>query len=117
MDQAKGKRLASAGWKVGTPAEFLRLGYEGAAIVELRLGLASGVREERNRRSITQAQPGRLLGSSQSRVAKMEPADPSVSIDLMIRSCSRWAPAEKKLLLTSRCRPVSAPLSGANWTL
>ncbi len=29
---------------------------------------------------------GRLLGSSQSRAAKIEPTDPSVSIDLMVRS-------------------------------
>jgi len=59
---------------------------EDAAIVELRLGLASGVREERNRRSLTQEQLARLLGSSQSRVAKMEAADASVSIDPMIRA-------------------------------
>lgn len=35
---------------------------------------------------MTQQQLGRLLGSGQSRVAKMEAADSSVSIDLMVRS-------------------------------
>jgi len=97
MDQAKRKRLESAGWKVGTTAEFLGLSDEEAAIVELRLGLASGVREERNRRSMTQAQLGRMLGSSQSRVAKMEAADPSVSIDLMIRSLLTMGANRKKV--------------------
>jgi len=97
MDNAKRKRLKSAGWKVGTTAEFLGLGDEDAAIVELRLGLASGVREERNRRSLTQAQLGKLLGSSQSRVAKMEAADPSVSIDLMIRSLLTLGASRKKI--------------------
>ena len=97
MDQAKRKRLESAGWKVGTTAEFLGLSDEEAAIVELRLGLASGVREERNRRSMTQAQLGRMLGSSQSRVAKMEAADPSVSIDLMIRSLLTMGATRKKV--------------------
>lgn len=97
MDEAKRKRLEAAGWKVGTTAEFLGLSDEDAAIVELRLGLASGVREERNRRSLTQAQLGKLLGSSQSRVAKMEAADPSVSIDLMIRSLLTLGASRKKV--------------------
>src|SRR5260370_38427766 len=95
MDQAKKKRLESAGWKVGTTAEFLGLGDEDAAIVELRLGLATGVREERNRRSMTQAQLGKLLGSSQSRVAKMEAADPPGSIGLMIRSLLTRGPPRR----------------------
>ncbi len=97
MDQAKRKRLKQVGWKVGTTAEFLGLSDEDAAIVELRLGLATGVREERNRRNMTQAQLGKLLGSSQSRVAKMEAADPSVSIDLMIRSLLTLGASRRKV--------------------
>ncbi len=97
MDNAKRKRLEAAGWKVGTTAEFLGLGAEDVAIVELRLGLASGVREVRNRRNLTQAQLGRLLRSSQSRVAKMEAADPSVSIDLMIRSLLTMGASRKQV--------------------
>jgi hypothetical protein len=95
MDNAKRKRVKSAGWKVGTTAEFLGLGDEDAAIVELRLG--RGVREERNRWSLTRAQLGKLLGSSHPRVAKMEAADPSVSIDLMIRSLLTLGASRKKV--------------------
>jgi hypothetical protein len=69
MDRQKKKRLESAGWKVGDASEFLGLTDEEAAIVEHKVALAGAVREQRSRRSLTQDQLGRLLGSSQSRVA------------------------------------------------
>lgn len=95
MDKRKRKRLESAGWKVGGTREFLGLTEEEAAIIELKVGLASAVREQRSRRSMSQEQLGELLGSSQSRVAKMEAADPSVSIDLMVRSLFRMGASRK----------------------
>ena len=97
LDKPTKKRLAAAGWKVGGISEFLGLTEEEAAIVELKIGLASAVREQRSRRSLTQVQLGRLLGSSQSRVAKMEAADPSVSIDLMVRSLLRMGASPKQV--------------------
>jgi hypothetical protein len=97
LDKRTTKRLEAAGWKVGGTSEFLGLTEEEAAIVELKVGLASAVREQRSRRSLTQEQLGRLLGSSQSRVAKMEAADPSVSIDLMVRSLLRMGASRKEV--------------------
>jgi DNA-binding XRE family transcriptional regulator len=97
MDKPKRKRLESAGWTVGGASEFLGLTDEEAAVVELKVGLASAVREQRNLRSLTQEQLGRLLGSSQSRVAKIEAADPSVSIDLLIRSLLRMGASQSDL--------------------
>jgi len=95
MDKRKKSSLEAAGWKIGRTKEFLRLSEEEAAIVELKIGLANAVREQRSRRSMTQEQLGRLLGSSQSRVAKIEAADPSVSIDLMVRSLLRMGASRK----------------------
>jgi DNA-binding XRE family transcriptional regulator len=95
MDKRKKRRLESAGWKVGGTSEFLGLTEEEAAIVELKVGLANAVRDQRSRRSMTQEQLGRLLGSSQSRIAKMEAADPSVSIDLMVRSLLRMGASRR----------------------
>jgi DNA-binding transcriptional regulator YiaG len=86
MDKAKRKRLEAAGWKVGTAAEFLGLSDEEAAIVELRLRLSDSVRVRRTRLGLSQAAFAKRLGSSQSRVAKMEAADPSVSLDLLLRA-------------------------------
>jgi predicted XRE-type DNA-binding protein len=82
----KRKRLEAKGWKVGTAAEFLQLTDEEAAYVELKFRLATSLRERRNRRGLSQADVARLLKSSQSRVAKMEAGDRSVSLDLLIRS-------------------------------
>ncbi len=89
MDKRKAKRLQSAGWKVGSVKEFLGLSDAESAIIELKLELAGAVKEHRCRRAMTQQQLGKLLGSSQSRIAKMEAGDASVSIDLMVRSLLR----------------------------
>jgi DNA-binding XRE family transcriptional regulator len=78
-------------------AEFLGLNDEEAAIVELKLGLTDAVRDNRTRRRLTQEQLGKLLGLSQSRVAKIEAADRSVSIDLMVRSLIRMGASRKEL--------------------
>ena len=97
MNVRKRRRLESAGWKIGSATEFLGLKDEEAAIVELKLGLADAVKEERSRRRLTQEQLGKLLGSSQSRVAKIEAADSSVSIDLMVRSLLRMGASRKRV--------------------
>ena len=86
MDSAKKKRLERAGWVVGDTAQFLELSLEEARFLELKLALATGVRELREKAGLTQAALAHRLGSSQSRVAKMEAADRSVSLDLMMRS-------------------------------
>ncbi len=86
MDKAKHDRLAAAGWRSGDAADFLELSEEEAAFVELKLALADYLRELRIRNSWTQSQVARRLGSSQSRVAKMEAADSSVSVDLLVKS-------------------------------
>jgi DNA-binding XRE family transcriptional regulator len=86
MKQSKRKKLEQAGWRVGTAAEFLRLDEAEAGLIELRIVLGRSLRELRTRRGLTQAQAAAHLSSSQSRLAKMESADPSVTIDLLIRS-------------------------------
>jgi len=80
------KHLQGKGWKVGSADEFLQLTPEEATLVELRLKLADAVKLLRKEKQLTQAQLATLLGSSQSRVAKMEAAAESVSLDLLIRS-------------------------------
>src|ERR1035438_505139 len=86
MKRIKKQRLERAGWVVGDSAQFLQLSVEENRFIELKLALANGVRELRERRGLTQAALEHLLGSSQSRVAKMEAADRSLSLDLMMRS-------------------------------
>jgi DNA-binding XRE family transcriptional regulator len=86
MTKTKKRVLEAAGWRVGTTADFLGLSKEEAALIEMKLGLATTLRQRRVARKLTQTQLAKRLGSSQSRVAKMEAADPSVSIDLLVRT-------------------------------
>jgi DNA-binding XRE family transcriptional regulator len=91
------RRLESAGWKVGRAKEFLGLTDEEAAMIELKLQLARALRARRVRQNLTQQQLSRKLGSSQSRVAKMEAGDPSVSLDLLMRSLLRLGATRRDL--------------------
>lgn len=86
MKSDKRSRLQRAGWIVGDAAEFLGLSPEEQRFIELKLALAAGLRALRERRGLTQAGLAKQLGSSQSRLAKMEAADASVSLDLLIHS-------------------------------
>ncbi len=86
MNTTRKARLERNGWAVGNAAQFLNLDPQEAQFVEVKLALAAGVRQLRERRGITQAALAEQLGSSQSRVAKMEAADRSVTVDLMMRS-------------------------------
>ena len=97
MRKAKRARLERSGWKVGTVRDLLGLSKAEEALVELKLILSRGLRERRARRRLTQAQLARLLKSSQSRIAKMEAGDPSVSIDLLIRSLLVMGTTQREL--------------------
>ncbi|MGH7592832.1 MAG: helix-turn-helix transcriptional regulator [Gemmatimonadales bacterium] len=86
MKTAKRQKLEAAGWSIGTPTEFLALSREEAAFVEMKLALSETLRSWRAKRRLTQGELAKQLHSSQSRVAKMEAADPTVSFDLLMRS-------------------------------
>ncbi|MBI3787828.1 MAG: helix-turn-helix transcriptional regulator [Ignavibacteriales bacterium] len=97
MNTSKRKRLEAKGWKVGTSAEFLQLSPEESAYVEMKLALSKNLQQFRRQKKLTQEQLARLLKSSQSRVAKMEAGDPSVSLDLLVRSLLVLGASRKNL--------------------
>lgn len=109
MDAQKRKRLEAAGWQVGSAADFLQLSAEEAALVETRLAVSDALRTRRLKRGLTQGELAKKLKSSQSRVAKMEAADPSVSLDLLLRAYFATGATKRDLakLLTAR-RPRAA---------
>jgi hypothetical protein len=86
MKTRKRAKLEAAGWAVGSVQDFLGLSDAESALIELKLSLSSALRDQRKRRHLSQAQLAKRLRSSQSRVAKMEAGDPSVSMDLLVRS-------------------------------
>ena len=110
MRESKRKRLEANGWRVGSTAEFLNLSPEEAAYVELKIKLSSKLREWRARRRLTQGDLARLVKSSQSRVAKMEAGDPSVSLDLLIRTLLVLGASSREIarIITSRRRATAA---------
>ncbi len=86
MDKSKRERLKDRGWRIGSAEDFLELSSEESAYVEIKLALAEHLRKRRRQKSLTQAALAKHLNSSQSRIAKMECGDASVSLDLLIRS-------------------------------
>lgn len=86
MSGNKLKRLKQGGWKVGTAKDFLGLSEQEAALVDVKLSLVGALRESRRKRRLSQTDLALRIGSSQSRVAKIEAGDPSVSLDLIVRA-------------------------------
>ena len=86
MNSARLKKLRAAGWKVGDAKDFLKLSDEEAMLVELKLALTNALKQARQKRRISQNDLALRLGSSQSRVAKIEAGDSSVSLDLIVKA-------------------------------
>jgi len=97
MKAAKRRKLEAKGWKIGSAADFLELSEEDAAYVELKLKLASCLKDTRTQHRLTQKQLAERINTSQSRVAKMETGDRSVSIDLLIRSLLALGVTNKRI--------------------
>jgi len=86
MRGARRKALIAAGWRVGSARAFLDLSEVEAALVDLKLALTDALRRARRGRSLSQSDLAERIGSSQSRVAKIEAGDPSVSLDLLVKA-------------------------------
>jgi len=96
MSKTHRERLEKAGWKFGNAAEFLKLSDVEAALVEAKLALGDAVRALRQRGHLSQLDLARRMGSSQSRVAKLENHDPEVSLDLQLRAIFAAHPAARR---------------------
>ena len=123
MKARKRKNLEARAWRVGTVAQFLGLSAAEEQMVEVRLSLSREFARRRKQLRCAQAALAERIGSSQSRVAKMEAGDPSVSLDLLIRALFKLGMTREELsraLADSRTRrPTSrrgrrlrAPLRG-----
>ena len=97
MKQSKRQKLERNGWRVGNASDFLGLSTEESAYIEMKLALSETLREEREKKKLSQVQFARMIASSQSRVAKMEAADSSVSMDLLVKSLLALGVARKKV--------------------
>ena len=104
------RRLERAGWAVGDAGDFLHLSNDARRFIETKLALAAGLRRRREQLGLTQTQAAQRFGSSQSRVAKMESADQTVSTDLLLRSLFRLGASRRDVarLLSRKPRTRAA---------
>lgn len=105
MKAKKINQLEARGWKVGSVEEFLGLTEEETTYIELKLLLSESLAERRKRDKLKQVDLAKLLKSSQSRVAKMEKGDPTVSLDLLIRSLLALGTTKRELAKIISYRP------------
>lgn len=100
MNAAKKKKLQDAGWTVGSTSDFLSLSEAENTVISMKLALASRLKELRKEQQITQQELADQIGSSQSRVAKMEIADKSVSIEMFVRSLATLGSSQAQIGMT-----------------
>ena len=104
MKKTKKDKLEKTGWKIGTVKDFLDLSEEETAYIEMKLALSRYLKDRRKKKKLTQDQLAHAVHSSQSRIAKMEAGDPSVSMDLLVRSLLTLGTSPRQL-----ARVISSP--------
>ena len=97
MNKVKQKNLEKSGWEIGSAKDFFGLSDEESSYIELKIKLSTNLRKLRTEHNITQVELAKILKSSQSRVAKIETGDPSVSLDLIIRSLLALGASNKEI--------------------
>ncbi len=98
MKTEKKRRLEAAGWRETTVRELLNLSTADVEYIEMKLVLSRRLRDARKRRRLTQIRAAALLNTSQSRLARMEAGDPSVSLDLLVRGLLALGVSSRDLL-------------------
>ena len=86
MDAKKKAKLEATGWKIGSAEEFLGLSKAESEYIKIKVALAKGLREKREKQGLTQVRLAKRANTSQSRLAKMEAGEGHVSLDLMIKA-------------------------------
>ena len=86
MGNVKIKRLKAQVLEVGDTSDFLGLTSEEIALIDLKIALSKRLKELRISQNLSQESLAKKIKSSQSRVAKIEACDASVSVDLILKT-------------------------------
>jgi DNA-binding XRE family transcriptional regulator len=100
MDKNKERQLKAKGYRIGDTKDFLGLSAEESAYIEMKLALSQALAQKRKQRRLTQLELARKLNSSQSRIAKMEKGDPTVSVDLLVKALLAMGATKKNIAKT-----------------
>ena len=84
-------------WVESSVQDFLPLSNTEIDLIEIRLAASRLLRTTRKQRKLTQQALAAKLHTSQSRLAKMEAGDPSVSLDLIFKSLFSQGVSRKRL--------------------
>lgn len=110
MERNKRKRLERAGWRIGTASTFLGLTPIEEHLIEMKQTLGARLRKAREQGHLTQTELAKRMGSSQSRIAKMEAGDPAVTLDLLVQGLLAAGATRREIAeaLGSRKKAASA---------
>jgi ribosome-binding protein aMBF1 (putative translation factor) len=97
MEKQKRKKLKEKGFEVGSAGEFLELSPEEETYIDIRLDISELVKSRRSKMGWTQQELADAIGSSQSRIAKLEAGDPGISLDLMIKALLQLGTSKKEI--------------------
>ena len=100
MEKNKKRQLKAKGYRIGDAKDFLGLSPEESAYIEMKLALSQALAQKRKQRRLTQLELARKLNSSQSRIAKMEKGDPTVSVDLLVKALLAMGATKKSIAKT-----------------
>lgn len=97
MNFTKNKNHKEPHWVDGDVQTFLSLSDADMKLIEARIAISKLLKTTRKKQKLTQQAVADRLGTSQSRVAKIEAGDPSVSMDLLFRSAFSLGLSGKEL--------------------
>jgi len=100
MEKSNKRQLEAKGYRIGDANDFLELSPEESAYIEMKLALSQALAQKRKQRRLTQLELARKLNSSQSRIAKMEKGDPTVSVDLLVKALLAMGATKKSIAKT-----------------
>lgn len=97
MDKKKRKELEQKGFKIGSTGDYLELTPEEESYIDIRLDIRDLLKSQRTKKGWTQQQLADSIGSSQSRIAKLEAGDPGISLDLMFKALLQLGTSKKEI--------------------
>ena len=100
MEKNKKRQLEAKGYRIGDAKDFLGLSPEESAYIDMKMALSQALIQKRKQQRLTQLELARKLNSSQSRVAKMEKGDPTVSVDLLVKALLAMGATKKSIAKT-----------------
>ncbi len=86
MNTQKKKKLEAAGWQVGSAADFLGLTAEEESFIAIKLLLSRRLKQERERRHLTQQALAAQIRLTQARIARLEAGDREVTVDALLKA-------------------------------